>query len=67
MLLYHKQQNQSPLDVNRSWALAPLHGELVLSEVHLRACSNLDILGALFDSKVTFEVRACNIVSRVSQ
>ena len=45
----------------------PLHGNLVLARVSIRAGPNLDILGVMFDSKLTFNDHARCIVSRVSQ
>ena len=41
------------LVVNRSRAVNPPSGDLVLSGVSIRASPNLDILGATFDSKLT--------------
>ena len=46
--------------------MSPLNGDLVLSEVSIRAIPNLDILGVKID-KLTFEDHVRGIVSRVSQ
>ena len=45
----------------------PPLGDLVMSEVSIRASLNLDILGMKFDSKLTFEDRVSGIVSCVFQ
>ena len=47
--------------------MSPPHGDLVLSGVSIRASSNLDILGVMFYSKLTFEDHVHGIVSHVSQ
>ena len=51
--------------VSRSRTVSPLHGDLVLSWVSIRASPNLDILDVKFDGKLTFEDHVCGIVSRV--
>ena len=55
------------LVVIRSRTANPPHGDLVLSEVSILASPNLDIHGAKFDWKLTFEDHERGIVSRVSQ
>ena len=55
------------LVVSRSRTVNTPHGDLVLSEVSIRANHNLDILGVKFDSTFTFEDQVPGIVSRVSQ
>ena len=44
-----------------------MHGDLVLSVDSIRGSSNLDIIGAKFDSKLTFEDLVRDILSRVSR
>ena len=55
------------LVVSRSRNVIPPHGDLVLSGVSIRASLNLDILGVMVDSKLTFEYHVRGSVSRVSQ
>ena len=55
------------LVVTRSRTLNPLHGDLVLSGVSIRASLNLDILGLKLFSKPTLKDHVCGIVCRVSQ
>ena len=43
--------------------MSPSLGDLVSSGVSIRASPNLDILGAKFDSKLTFEDHERGIVS----
>ena len=45
----------------------PAHGKLSCRWfLYIYACPNLEILGVLFDSKLTFEFRELSVVSRVS-
>ena len=53
--------------VSSSRTVNPPHGDLVLSVVSIRANPNLDILGAKFDSMLTFEDYVLGIVFPVSQ
>ena len=55
------------LVVSISRTVSPPHGDLVLSGVSIRASPNLDIIGAKFESKLTFEDHEREIVSHVSQ
>ena len=55
------------LVVSRSMTVSPPRFDLFLSGVSIRASPNLDILGVMFDSKLTFEDHVRGIVSRVSQ
>ena len=55
------------LVVSISRTVSSPHGDLVLSGVSIRACPNIDILGVVFDSKLTFEDHVRGIVSRFSQ
>ena len=47
--------------------MGPPHGDFVLSVVSNRASSHLDILGVMFDSKLTFEDHVLGIVFLVSE
>ena len=53
--------------VRRSRTVIPPHDDLVFSTVSIRASPNLDILGVMFDIKLTFEDHVRVIVSRVNQ
>ena len=53
--------------VSRSMTVSPPHGDFGLSGVSIRASPNLDILGVMFDSKLTFEDYVSGVVSRISQ
>ena len=55
------------LVVSRSRTANRLHGDLIMSEVSIFACLNLDILGVKFDSWLTVEDHVRGIVSRVCQ
>ena len=55
------------LVASRSRTVSPLHGDLVLSGVSIRASPNLDTLGVKFNSKLTLEVHGRGIVSRLSR
>ena len=59
--------NTNALVVSRSGTVNPPHGVLVLSGVSIHTGPNLNIVGAKFDSKITFEDHMPGIVSRVSQ
>ena len=54
------------LVVSRSRTVNRPHGDLVLSGVSICASPNLEILGVMCDSKVTFEDHGRGIVSHVS-
>ena len=54
------------LVVSRCRTVKPSHGDLVLSGVSISASSNLDILGAKFDSRLIFEYHVRGSVPRVS-
>ena len=53
--------------ISRSRTVNPLHGDLILSVVSIRASTNLEILGVKFDSKLTFNDHVHGIVFCVSQ
>ena len=55
------------LVVSRSRTVSPPHGDLVFSGVSIRASPNLDILGVMFDRKITFEDHVPGIVPSFSQ